>query len=128
MTLDAFFQTNPRTALAFSGGVDSAYLLWAGVQAGTEVQPYFVKTPFQPQFELEDARRLCGQLGVWTGWLAPSEAAVTKVGAAAVSPTAFHWIGLVLICFVLPAVLSVIFCEICRTAGWIKEGDLTLPQ
>ncbi len=71
---------------------------------------------------------LCGQLGVWTGWLAPSEAAVTKVGAAAVSPTAFHWIGLVLICFVLPAVLSVIFCEICRKAGWIKEGDLTLPQ
>ncbi len=64
---------------------------------------------------------LCGQLGVWTGWLAPSEAAVTKVGAAAVSPTAFHWIGLVLICFVLPAVLSVIFCEICRKAGWIKE-------
>ena len=64
MTLDAFFQTNPRTALAFSGGVDSAYLLWAGVQAGTEVQPYFVKTPFQPQFELEDARRLCGQAGV----------------------------------------------------------------
>ena len=71
---------------------------------------------------------LCGQLGVWTGWLAPSEAAVTKVGAATVSPTAFHWIGLVLICFVLPAVLSVIFCEICRKAGWIKEGDLTLPQ
>ncbi len=71
---------------------------------------------------------LCGQLGVWTGWLAPSEAAVAKVGAAAVSPTAFHWIGLVLICFVLPAVLSVIFCEICRKAGWIKEGDLTLPQ
>jgi uncharacterized protein len=64
VTLDAFFQTNPRTALAFSGGVDSAYLLWAGVQAGTEVQPYFVKTPFQPQFELEDARRLCGQAGV----------------------------------------------------------------
>lgn len=64
MTLDAFFQTNPRTALAFSGGVDSAYLLWAGVQAETEVQPYFVKTPFQPQFELEDARRLCGQAGV----------------------------------------------------------------
>jgi len=71
---------------------------------------------------------LVGQIGVWTGWLAPSEKAIEKVGAAAVSPTAFHWIGLVLICFVLPAVLSVIFCEICRKAGWIKEGDLTLPQ
>lgn len=64
MTLEEFFQQNPRAALAFSGGVDSAYLLWAGVRAGAEVQPYFVKTPFQPRFELEDARRLCAQLDV----------------------------------------------------------------
>lgn len=64
MTLEAFFQQNPRAALAFSGGVDSAFLLWAGVRAGAEVQPYFVKTPFQPRFELEDARRLCAQLDV----------------------------------------------------------------
>ena len=71
---------------------------------------------------------LCGQLGVWTGWLAPSETAVAKVGAAAVSPTAFHWAGLVLICFVLPGSLSWIFCELLRRIGWIKEGDLTLPQ
>ncbi len=62
MTLDEFFQKHPRGALAFSGGVDSAYLLWAGLQAGAEVRPYFVKTPFQPRFELEDARRLCTQL------------------------------------------------------------------
>ena len=71
---------------------------------------------------------LCGQIGVWTGWLAPSEAAVQKVGAAAVTPTAFHWIGLIMISFILPAVLSVLFCEILRKIGWIKEGDLTLPQ
>lgn len=64
MTLDRFFKEHPRAALAFSGGVDSAWLLWAGVKAGAEVRPYFVKTPFQPQFELEDARRLCGELGV----------------------------------------------------------------
>ena len=64
MTLDQFFKEHPRAALAFSGGVDSAWLLWAGVQAGAEVRPYFIKTPFQPQFELEDARRLCDQLGV----------------------------------------------------------------
>ncbi len=64
MTLDEFFQKHPRGALAFSGGVDSAYLLWAGLQAGAEVRPYFVKTPFQPRFELEDARRLCARLGV----------------------------------------------------------------
>ena len=62
MTLEEFFSENPRCALAFSGGVDSAYLLWAGLQAGAEIWPYFVKTPFQPQFELEDARRLCRQL------------------------------------------------------------------
>ena len=64
MTLEEFFQAHPRGALAFSGGVDSAFLLWAGLEYGAEVEPYFVKTPFQPRFELEDARRLCGQLGV----------------------------------------------------------------
>lgn len=64
MTLDVFFMHDPRAALAFSGGVDSAYLLWAGLRAGAEVRPYFVKTPFQPRFELEDARRLCRELGV----------------------------------------------------------------
>ncbi|MCI9157135.1 MAG: ATP-dependent sacrificial sulfur transferase LarE [Lawsonibacter sp.] len=62
MTLEQFFKEHPRAALAFSGGVDSAYLLWAGLQAGAEVWPYFVKTPFQPRFELEDAYRLCEQL------------------------------------------------------------------
>ena len=69
---------------------------------------------------------LCGQIGVWTGWLSPSEKAIEKVGAVAVSPTALHWVGLILISFVLPAVLSVIFCEALRRIGWIKEGDLTL--
>lgn len=64
MTLDDFFRQNSRAALAFSGGVDSAFLLWAGLRAGAEVWPYFVKTPFQPRFELEDARRLCAQLDV----------------------------------------------------------------
>ena len=64
MTLEQFFSQHPKAALAFSGGVDSAYLLWAGLQAGAEVWPYFVKTPFQPRFELEDAYRLCEQLDV----------------------------------------------------------------
>ena len=40
--------------------------------------------------------------------------------------TAMDWIGLVLICFVLPAVLSVVFCQILRKIGWIKENDLKL--
>ena len=54
VTLERFFHEHPKAALAFSGGVDSAYLLWAGLRAGAEVWPYFVKTPFQPRFELED--------------------------------------------------------------------------
>ena len=63
MTLEAFFKENPKTALAFSGGVDSSYLLYAAVQAGAEVRAYYVKTAFQPEFEYEDAIRLAKQLG-----------------------------------------------------------------
>lgn len=70
---------------------------------------------------------LCGQIGIWTGWLNPVEKAVAQ-GAVPITPTAFHWLGLVLICFVLPAVLSWVICQGCRNLGWIKEGDLTLPQ
>ncbi len=62
MTLERFFHEHPKAALAFSGGADSAYLLWAGLQAGAEVWPYFVKTPFQPRSELEDAYQLCDRL------------------------------------------------------------------
>ena len=64
MTLKEFFEANPKAALAFSGGTDSAYLLWAAVQAGAAVQPYFVRSAFQPRFELKDAERLCAQLGL----------------------------------------------------------------
>ena len=70
---------------------------------------------------------LCGPIGVWTGWLSPSEEAIAK-GAAALAPTAFDWLGMLLICFVLPALLSWLFCEVCRKLGWIREGDLTLPN
>ena len=70
---------------------------------------------------------LCGPIGVWTGWLSPSEDALAK-GAAAITPTGFDWLGMLLICFVLPALLSWLFCEVCRKLGWIKEGDLTLPK
>lgn len=63
MDLTAFFARNKAGALAFSGGVDSAYLLYEAVRAGADVTAYFVKTEFQPQFELDDARRLANQLG-----------------------------------------------------------------
>lgn len=61
--LKAFFEKNPKLALAFSGGVDSAYLLYAAVSFGVDVKAYYVKTPFQPEFEYEDALRLATQLG-----------------------------------------------------------------
>ena len=64
MTLEQFFQENPRCALGFSGGVDSAYLLYAGVKAGADIRPYFIKTVFQPAFELADAKKLAAGLGV----------------------------------------------------------------
>lgn len=64
MELQEFFSQHPRVALAFSGGVDSAYLLYAAAQCGAQVRPYYVKTAFQPQFEYEDALRLADQLGV----------------------------------------------------------------
>ena len=64
MTLEQFFQENPRCALGFSGGVDSAYLLYAGVKAGADIKPYFIKTAFQPAFELADAQKLAAGLGV----------------------------------------------------------------
>ena len=63
MTLNEFFHEHPRCVLAFSGGVDSAYLLLAARECGAYVRPCFVKTPFQPQFELEDASRLASELG-----------------------------------------------------------------
>lgn len=64
MTLPDFFTTYPRAALGFSGGVDSAYLLYAALACHAQVRPYYIKTAFQPAFELADAQRLCQQLGV----------------------------------------------------------------
>ena len=63
MTPEEFFAAHPRAALAFSGGADSAYLLWAGLHCGADIRPYYVRTAFQPRFELDDARHLCAQLG-----------------------------------------------------------------
>ena len=54
---------------------------------------------------------LCGPIGVWTGWT---------------DPTAFDWFGLVLICFVLPAVVCALLGEVSRRLGWIREDDLKI--
>lgn len=63
MTLTQFFKENPKVALGFSGGVDSAYLLYAAIQSGAQIRAYYVKSEFQPRFEYEDARRLAQELG-----------------------------------------------------------------
>ena len=68
---------------------------------------------------------LVGQIGVWTGWLSPSPQALAN-GAAAITPGAMDWLGLVLISFVLPAALCWAFGLLFRRAGWIGDGDLTL--
>ena len=62
MKLVDFFKENPKAAIAFSGGVDSAYLLYAAIQSGAEVKAYYVKSDFQPEFELSDAYRLAKEL------------------------------------------------------------------
>ena len=63
MNLKDFFQENPKVAVAFSGGVDSSYLLWAARQYAQEVRAYYVSAEFQPQFEYEDAMKLAGEIG-----------------------------------------------------------------
>ena len=61
-----------------------------------------------------------GQIGVYTGWVND----VASGAKAAI--TTMDWVGMVLICFVLPAVLSYVFCQILRKWNWIKENDLKL--
>ena len=82
MTLNDFFARYPRVAIAFSGGVDSAYLLYAVTRYARAVQAYYVKSDFQPQFELDDAIRLVKELNIPMQVLTPdvlsSEAVVSN--------------------------------------------------
>ena len=63
MGLREFIDHNPKFAVAYSGGVDSSYLLWAAIDAGADVKAYLVRSEFQPEFELEDARRVAEDIG-----------------------------------------------------------------
>ena len=63
---------------------------------------------------------LVGQIGVYTGWV--QEIADGTRSAI----TAMDWIGLVLICFILPALLSLLFDRLFRRLGWVKDGDMAL--
>ena len=63
---------------------------------------------------------LVGPIGVYAGW-------VNDVATGAKTAiTGFDWLGMALICFILPAVLACIFGTVCRKIGWIKDGDLKL--
>lgn len=63
MELREFFTLHPKAAIAFSGGVDSAFLLYAALKCGADVTAYYVNSAFQPDFELRDAERLARELG-----------------------------------------------------------------
>ena len=63
MELKEFFAEHPHVALAFSGGADSSFLLWAGLRWAERLGVYYVKSPFQPAFEYRDALRLAEELG-----------------------------------------------------------------
>jgi uncharacterized membrane protein len=60
---------------------------------------------------------LLGPIGIILGWFG---------GTYPDSVTAIDWIALILICFVLPALLSVAICELLRKIKWIKPGDMKL--
>ena len=63
-TLVEFFRQHPKVALCFSGGVDSSFLLYFAVESGVKIRPYFIKTQFQPAFELDDGIRLTKECGI----------------------------------------------------------------
>ena len=63
MTLEQFFSEYSEVAIGFSGGTDSSYLLYSALRYAKRVRAYYVKTVFQPQFELDDAQLLAGLLG-----------------------------------------------------------------
>ena len=58
MELPDFFKRHSKVALAFSGGVDSSYLLYSAIDSGADAHAYYVKSAFQPRFELNDAERM----------------------------------------------------------------------
>ncbi len=63
---------------------------------------------------------LVGQIGLYTGWV-NDIAAGTKDAI-----TTFDWLGMGMICFILPAIFTLIFAYILRKIGWIRENDLKL--
>lgn len=61
--LQPLFHEHPRCAIAFSGGVDSTFLLHAALSVGADIRAYYVKSAFQPAWEHRDAVRFAASLG-----------------------------------------------------------------
>lgn len=61
---------------------------------------------------------LVGPIGIYTGWISDSAKIIT----------ATDWVGMILICFLLPALISWLLGLLCRKLGWIREGDLKLED
>ncbi len=70
---------------------------------------------------------LVGPIGVLTGWVTPSEEAIAA-GEVALAPTMFDYMGLVVVCVVVPAVVSWVVSELMRKGGLIAQGDYALVQ
>ena len=68
---------------------------------------------------------LCGPIGVWTGWISPSEAALAN-GAVAIAPGLLDWLGLLLVSIVLPALICGLLGLLFRKVGWLRPGDLKI--
>ncbi|MBQ8387949.1 MAG: PTS sugar transporter subunit IIC [Clostridia bacterium] len=62
---------------------------------------------------------MLGPIGIVLGWFG---------GAYPETVGAVDWIGLALICFILPAVISLALSELLYKIKWIKPGDLTLGE
>ena len=62
MTINDFFEEHNKIAIAYSGGTDSVYLLYAAHQAGADVRAYYVRSQFQPEFEFSDAKEMAARI------------------------------------------------------------------
>ena len=68
---------------------------------------------------------LVGQIGVWSGWLNPSQQALA-FGETPLTPTLFDWLGLFVVSFFVPALVAWLTSEAMRKKGLIQEGDLKI--
>ncbi|MCL1999560.1 MAG: PTS sugar transporter subunit IIC [Turicibacter sp.] len=68
---------------------------------------------------------LVGPIGMITGWFSPSEAAILA-GASAITPTAFNWLGLIVVSVIVPAIVAFAVSEFMRSRDLIKFGDMQI--